>query len=576
MKRRVQIMRRKQKHFTLANRYSIACGLALLLALLPLAPVSKHASAAPVSPVTSGFAVTFNQVADSATAIPGGTGTFTDFPYSPALDGGNVTLVGTGVGGQQGVYRFGPNPPPIKVADLYTAIPGGAGNFTGFGGAPAISGDAVAFLGTGAGGQQGIYRFSPVPPPIKVADLYTPIPNGSGSFTNFQPVDPCIDGSLVVFVGDGSTEQQGVYLANTSPIPPPIMPVADKNTAIPGDSGNFYRFVPSNPTAAAISGGYVVFFGAGSEIGQEGIYIVDTSSPTPPPIMPVADRNTVIPGGTGNFQFFNTFASEANDVAFVGGRIELDEFIPGVYKVLNVLTPTPPPIKVADLFMAVPNGIGNFTAFGSVAIDPGTVVFEGLSSDEANGTRKGLYTDFGGSLSKLIATGDTLGGKTVSDLRFGPHGFNNHEIAFAADFSDGTHAVLMATLSQCSIGFAGFHAPIGGADATGGTYADPVRAFKLKSTVPVKMTLTACDGQPLTTGIHTIQVIKYSSVTTSDPAIDATPTDAATMGNEFRLTDAATGAWHFNLSTKSLSRGIWQIKATLSDGSMHTAFIELK
>jgi len=133
----------------------------------------------------------------------------------------------------------------------------------------------------------------------------------------------------------------------------------------------------------------------------------------------------------------------------------------------------------------------------------------------------------------------------------------------------------MATLSLCSIGFDGFHAPIGGADSTGGTYADP-GAFKLKSTVPVKMTLTACDGQPLTTGAHTIQVIKFSNATSSDPAIDATPTDSATTGNQFRLTDAATGEWHFNLSTQSLSRGIWQIKATLSDGSTHTAFIELK
>jgi hypothetical protein len=563
------------QRFGFTSRWPVACGLVLLLALLPLAPASTRSSAAPVNPDTSGLAVTFTQVADSSMAIPDGTGTFTNFPYSPALDGGSITLVGTGVGGQQGVYRFGPSPPPIKVADLNTAIPNGAGNFTGFGGAPTISGEAVAFLGTGAGGQQGIYRFGPIPPPIKVADLFTPIPNGTGNFLSL-PLDPSISGNLVAFIGNGSGEQQGVYLANTLPIPPPITPIADTNTAIPGGSGNFTRFVPPNPVAPSISGNYVVFFGAGSNIGQEGIFLVDTSGPTPPPIIPVADGNTTIPGGTGNFQFFTTFASEGNDVAFVGGHFELDEFVPGVYKVLNVLGPNPPPIKVADLFTAVPSGIGTFTSFGSVAIDPGTVVFEGLSDDGAGGTRKGLYTDFGGTLSKLIATGYTLGGKTVSDLRFGFRGFNNHQVAFAVDFSDGTHAVFMATLSQCSIGFAGFHEPIGGADSTGGTYNDPVRAFKLKSTVPVKMTLTSCDGQPLTTGVHTIQVIKFSNATTSDPPIDATPTDAATTGNEFRLTDSATGEWHFNLSTKSLTMGVWQIKATLSDGSMHTAFIELK
>ena len=51
---------------------------------------------------------------------------------------------------------------------------------------------------------------------------------------------------------------------------------------------------------------------------------------------------------------------------------------------------------------------------------------------------------------------------------------------------------------------------------------------------------------------------------------------SATTGNQFRLTDAGRGDWHFNLSTTGLSKGIWQIKATLSDGSAHTVFIELR
>jgi hypothetical protein len=547
---------------------------------LLLVPPARRSSAAPLSGAPF---VSFDLVADSSTAIPGGVGTFTGFPNSPAIDGGNVSVYATGIGGQQGIYRFNPNPPPIKVADLNTTVPTapeGVVNFTGFSTAPVISGDSVAFVGFGMGGHQGIYRFV-APNPIRVADLYTLIPNGVGSFTGYSS-GLGISGSDIVFIGSGSGGQEGVYLANANPQPPPITPIADTNTEIPGGSGNFTRFMPQpppiTPIAPSISGHYVAFFGAGGE-GQEGVYLADVANPTPPPIMPVADGNTTIPGGH-NFQFFTSFASEGNDVAFAGGQnhdanpnLPFDEG--GVYKVLNVLSPSPPPIKVADLLTAVPAGIGNFTAFGSVAIDPGNVVFEGFSSDGAGGTRKGLYTDFGGSLSKIIATGDTLGAKVVSDLRFGSHGFSNHQVAFAADFTDGTHAVFTATLCDL-VGFDGFHAPIGGADATGGTYSDPVRAFKLKSTVPVKMTLTTCDGQPLTTGVHTIQVIKFSNATTSDVPIDATPTDAATTGNEFRLTSAATGEWHFNLSTKSLSKGIWQIKATLSDGSVHTAFIELK
>ena len=96
------------------------------------------------------------------------------------------------------------------------------------------------------------------------------------------------------------------------------------------------------------------------------------------------------------------------------------------------------------------------------------------------------------------------------------------------------------------------------------------------STIPVKFRL-ACGGVPDTIGVHTLQAIKYSRSTTSDATLDATPTDAATTGNQFRLTDAATGDWHFNLSTKTgFSKGIWKLVATLSDGSQHVVWIEIK
>jgi hypothetical protein len=90
------------------------------------------------------------KVADLNTAIPGGSGNFTSFipgnPVMPAIDGTRVAFLGTGSGGQQGIYVSIPSDPiipgnPVKIADTATAIPGGAGNFTGF----------------GANGHQGIY-----------------------------------------------------------------------------------------------------------------------------------------------------------------------------------------------------------------------------------------------------------------------------------------------------------------------------------------------------------------------------------------------------------------------------------
>ena len=79
--------------------------LSLVLALAPLvALTARRSSTAAPSPDSSGSFVTFTQVADSSMAIPDGTGTFMNFPYAPAIYAGNVAFLGTGASGQQGVY----------------------------------------------------------------------------------------------------------------------------------------------------------------------------------------------------------------------------------------------------------------------------------------------------------------------------------------------------------------------------------------------------------------------------------------------------------------------------------------
>jgi hypothetical protein len=126
--------------------------------------------------------------------------------------------------------------------------------------------------------------------------------------------------------------------------------------------------------------------------------------------------------------------------------------------------------------------------------------------------------------------------------------------------------------------FNGFYSPIGGSveNGNGGSFTDPVRTFKLNSTIPVKFGATWLNGgAPLITGIHTLQAVKYSNAVDSEQPIDATPTDAATTGNQFRLTDTD---WHFNLSTKNsgFSVGTWLLIATLQDGSKHSVWISIK
>jgi hypothetical protein len=155
-----------------------------LPAAIPTALVFLAAAplfAGPFTPV-----VTLNTVANTgATLIPAGSGTFTSFtnsgvPTDPCISGGNVTFWGAGTG-QQGIYAslFGTL---TKIADLNTSIPGGTGKFTNFTPVdPCISGGNVAFVGNGLG-SQGVYtRIWPTDPespsqPIKFADFNTAIP----------------------------------------------------------------------------------------------------------------------------------------------------------------------------------------------------------------------------------------------------------------------------------------------------------------------------------------------------------------------------------------------------------------
>lgn len=130
------------------------------------------------------------------------------------------------------------------------------------------------------------------------------------------------------------------------------------------------------------------------------------------------------------------------------------------------------------------------------------------------------------------------------------------------------------TVPRPPLGFTGFLAPVGGADASGGSFAAPLRTFKAGSTIPVKFTISR-NGTAVVTGVQRLQAVKYSDATTAATPIDATPQGAATSGNQFELNG---GEWHFNLDTKAtgLTKGIWQLAATLSDGSQHRVWIQIK
>jgi hypothetical protein len=178
------------------------------------------------------------RVADFATPVPGGTDKFTGFtevsvttsPFgAPGSSSSRVGFLGTGQG-QQGVYLsdvadLQTPTDPCRVADLSTVVPGGSGTFTGFShlslassqvSTPAAWPTRIAFVGTGVG-QQGVY-LSEVsdllfpPDPVRLADLATTIPGGTGTFSSFGAVSA--GANQTAFLGYGNGGQAGIYLAS--------------------------------------------------------------------------------------------------------------------------------------------------------------------------------------------------------------------------------------------------------------------------------------------------------------------------------------------------------------------------
>jgi alpha-tubulin suppressor-like RCC1 family protein len=425
-------------------------------------------------------------LAGFTTPIPSHASSFTNFPGAPFLGGDSAVFKGSGADDPDSIvcgngilfpFPTNPRPPLTLVADTTKAIPGGIGTFLGFG-SPALSsfsgGFSTAFVGSGSGGQQGIYwransgglSFGPLG---RIADTTTAISSGHGNFTAFIPnggyagLSPSLSGSTLVFWGAGA-DYEGILRCAT-PItptnPPPHSPIADTTTPIPGGLGNFRTFVnqrvppPPNPgpwKELGVSGGTVAFWAAGSG-SQEGIYAasLNAAGPVSQP-WPVADTSTPITNGVGNFIGFlgldiATGPSGVSHIAFVGLGAGGQQ---GVYAEdddpTRLIQPGPhPPKFVADTNTFIPGGLGSFTAFTSVACGGDAGVSIAFAATGLNG-QKGIYAvpapgASGASpfpLTKIVDLNDTLDGKALLDLQLGAGALAGNWLAFKAVFVDGT------------------------------------------------------------------------------------------------------------------------------------------
>lgn len=111
---------------------------------------------------------------------------------------------------------------------------------------------------------------------------------------------------------------------------------------------------------------------------------------------------------------------------------------------------------------------------------------------------------------------------------------------------------------------------------TFGGFLPPIslnKPFKLGSTVPVMFQLFDAAGNYVTDAVATLTLRKFSGEEPVGEPIDALGTSGADTGNTFRFSE---NQYIYNLNTKALSTGTWQLQVHLDDGTVQTILIFLK
>lgn len=113
-----------------------------------------------------------------------------------------------------------------------------------------------------------------------------------------------------------------------------------------------------------------------------------------------------------------------------------------------------PPDLIAQVGAPIPGGVGGFTDFDSLSVtDPNLGFISAALSFRGSGSggQVGIYYSRGPSIvSKLIARGETLDGKTVADLTLAADNMEDILISFRATFTDGSSGIYLATIPEPS------------------------------------------------------------------------------------------------------------------------------
>jgi hypothetical protein len=234
-----------------------------------------------------------------ATAFPGGTGFFTNFKANLVIDGDCVAFAGYGDDNQCGIYT---DPDGlVTIADTYTAVPGTNEPFTLLIN-PWIDGGKVVFQAESALGG-GVYLYDAGVLSAIADHEATMPPDNEACFDVLM--SPCTNNYKTAFTGRGASAR-GVYFNDGRA----LACAADTATAIPSGSGVFTDF----GNFAGIDGNGNVVFNGNNSSTQRGIYLYNAATRS---LEAVANRRSRLPGFNAYLWGFGSVSFAGDNIAFV-------------------------------------------------------------------------------------------------------------------------------------------------------------------------------------------------------------------------------------------------------------------
>ncbi len=321
----------------------------------------------------------------------------------------------------------------VALANAQSDVPGTNATIQSFATAPAQDGQEVAFAVVLSDGSEAVLIVDRDKRVRVIANTNTALPPTfptSGMFTSFGVQDDVpdsigISNGIVAFYGVSNTSV-GFFAGDGSSFASIQPSILDQNrfTQVDVDVGRAILLLDPQPDETD---------------GHQNFYLYEGLLR-----LRVGDEQRPVPEGTGNFERALDFSVSNGRVAF---RSLGEDGQDGIYVGAGVDRNR----VVANKQTMIPGGTGTFTSFGSntnnlsspsVSIDNENVVFIGRGS----GGQIGIYASISGSLRRIVDLTTSFGGLVPVDFDIGHQAISGDSIVFHVNFSNGSEAIYRATL----------------------------------------------------------------------------------------------------------------------------------